>query len=409
MPKELTVTELTRYLASVIGKDPVLQGVWVRGEISNFTHHSSGHMYFTLKDQDARIRCAMFRGQNRLLRFLPANGQMVLAYGAVGLYEKNGDYQLYVDWLEPMGQGSLYIAFEELKKKLQAEGLFDPERKRPLPKLPQKIAIITSPTGAAVRDLVQILRRRRPNIDILLIPALVQGEDAPESLVNALAIAAQLKEIDLTIIGRGGGSIEELWAFNDEKVARAIGLSPHPIISAVGHETDFTIADFVADLRAPTPSAAAELAVPDQNELHRLLELQRARLERAVKRVADHKTQELKQIQTLSILAHPERWFYPHQQRLDEMKERLGRNVHQGLHERYLQFRNLLGKLDTLSPLATLARGYSITRRQDGKVIYDSMETQVDEAISVRLARGELLCRVYERKKEEDYDPESSC
>lgn len=409
MAKELTVTELTRYLASIIGQDPILQNVCVRGEISNFTYHSSGHMYFTLKDQEARVRCAMFRGQNRLLRFLPANGQMVLAYGAIGLYEKNGDYQLYVDWLEPLGQGSLHIAFEELKRKLQDEGLFSPDRKRLIPKLPQKIAIITSPTGAAIRDLVQILRRRRPNLDILLIPALVQGEGAPESLVNALNLAARLVDIDLVIIGRGGGSIEELWAFNDERVARAIAHSPQPIISAVGHETDFTIADFVADLRAPTPSAAAELAVPDQNELYRTVAHQLARLDRAVQRTMDHKRRELERIQTLSILAHPERWLYPYQQRLDEAKERLERDVTQGLHERYLRFRNLLGKLDTLSPLATLARGYSIARREDGTVLYNSEEVQIDEEISVRLARGELLCRVCERKKEEEYDPEIRC
>ena len=288
---EYSVTELTRYLASLITGDPVLQGVWVRGEISNFTRHTSGHMYFTLKDDAARIRAVMFRGQNRTLRFTPENGMLVLAFGSVGVYERNGDYQIYVEMLEPVGQGSLNLAFEQLKEKLGKEGLFAPERKRPLPRLPQKVALITSPTGAAVRDLINILRRRRPNLDILLIPALVQGEEAPESLVAALGTAGQISDLDLVIIGRGGGSLEELWAFNDERVARAIAASSHPVISAVGHETDFTIADFVADLRAPTPSAAAELAVPDQNELTRDVLALRERLSRAARRYQAQKVQ----------------------------------------------------------------------------------------------------------------------
>lgn len=402
MPKALTVAELTRHLADVIGSDPILQCVWVSGEISNFTHHTSGHMYFTLKDNDARIRCAMFRGQNRLLRFMPTNGQMILAFGSVGVYEKNGDYQLYVESMEPLGQGSLHLAFEELKQRLQAEGLFAAERKRPLPRLPQKIVLITSPTGAAVRDLVQILRRRRPNLDILLIPALVQGDGAPDSLAAALSSAARLEGIDLIIIGRGGGSLEELWAFNDLRVARAIVASPYPVISAVGHETDFTIADFVADLRAPTPSAAAELAVPDQNELLRSVKLLAQRLKRAAERTMGSKKQELERVRRYSVLAHPERWLYPLQQRLDEGQESMRRVIMHRIQKHDFRFRSLAGKLDALSPLATLARGYSIARRQsDGTVLVDSEQTQDGEKIAVRLRRGELFCSIEERKKEE--------
>ncbi|HHZ20529.1 MAG TPA: exodeoxyribonuclease VII large subunit [Firmicutes bacterium] len=398
---EYSVTELTRYLASLITGDPVLQGVWVRGEISNFTRHTSGHMYFTLKDDAARIRAVMFRGQNRTLRFTPENGMLVLAFGSVGVYERNGDYQIYVEMLEPVGQGSLNLAFEQLKEKLGKEGLFAPERKRPLPRLPQKVALITSPTGAAVRDLINILRRRRPNLDILLIPALVQGEEAPESLVAALGTAGQISDLDLVIIGRGGGSLEELWAFNDERVARAIAASSHPVISAVGHETDFTIADFVADLRAPTPSAAAELAVPDQNELTRDVLALRERLSRAARRYQAQKSAELNRLANSVVLTRPERWLNPMRQRLDEAEGRLRRILPRILQERQLVFGNLIGKLNALSPLATLARGYSITRRiADGAFVSDSEMVEIGEEVAVRLARGELICRVEQCKKE---------
>ena len=405
MASEYTVTELTRYLASLISNDFGLQRVWVRGEISNFTSHSSGHMYFSLKDERAKIRCVMFRGQNRYLRFTPENGLMMLAFGSVGVYEKNGDYQFYVDGLEPVGQGSLNLAFEQLKEKLNKEGLFANERKRKLPPLPQKIALITSPTGAAVRDLIQVLRRRRPNLDILVIPAIVQGEEAPASLIAALRLAARLSALDLIIIGRGGGSLEELWAFNDEGVARAIAISPHPVISAVGHETDFTIADFVADLRAPTPSAAAELAVPDQHESQRGIRTLSARLYRAQNRFLTQQERELNQLRRVPFFVRPERWLATMKQEIDEAQERLVRALPRLLSEYQLRLHNLLGKLDTLSPLATLSRGYSITRRlPEGDILYDNNQVSVGDRISVRLANGELLCEVAQSLKEEKPD-----
>lgn len=405
MPTEYTVTEITRYLASLIGNDSVLQRIWIRGEISNFTHHTSGHMYFTLKDDGARIRSVMFRGQNRLLKFLPGNGMMVLAQGSVGLYEKGGDYQLYIEWMEPAGIGALNLAFEQLKERLGQEGLFDPQHKRQLPRLPQKIALITSPTGAAIRDLIHVLRRRRPHLDILVIPAVVQGEEAPASLVAALRIASRLTELDLIIIGRGGGSLEELWAFNSEDVARAIAASPHPVISAVGHETDFTIADFVADLRAPTPSAAAEMAVPDQRELERGVNNLTQRLIKAEERYLQLRQREVEQLRSSTALSRPERWLRLLQQHVDETEGQLRRAFPRRLQDHQLHLRNLLGKLDALSPLATLARGYSITRRlPDGEVVKNANQVEVGSGIAIRVMRGELICRVEERIEEEIID-----
>lgn len=402
MPTEYTVTEITRYLASLIGSDPFLQRVWIRGEISNFTHHTSGHMYFTLKDDGARIRAVMFRGQNRSLKFLPGNGMMVVAQGSVSLYEKGGDYQLYVEWMEPAGIGALNLAFEQMKERLNQEGLFDPARKRPLPKLPQKIALITSPTGAAIRDLIQVLRRRRPHLDILVIPAVVQGEEAPDSLVAALRLAGRLRELDLIIIGRGGGSLEELWAFNEESVARAIAASPHPVISAVGHETDFTIADFVADLRAPTPSAAAELAVPDQRELEMGVWRLNERLVRAEERYLERNRRTVEQLLLRPVLNRPERWIRLLQQHLDETEGQLRRVFPHLLQERQLHLRNLLGKLDALSPLATLSRGYSIARSLPNEdVLMDVSQVQPGDKVAVRLARGEIRCLVQEAIEEE--------
>ena len=266
-----SVSEVSRYIKGLIESDDFLSGVWIKGEISNFTLHSSGHMYFSLKDESGRLRCVMFRFQNSRLKFMPSDGMSVFAYGAIGMYERSGDVQLYVEEMMPSGTGSLHLAFLQLKEKLEKEGLFSPLRKRDLPRFPRVVAVVTSPTGAAVRDVITVISRRMPGTTILVVPALVQGNGAPESIVSAFELVNQAGFIDVVIVGRGGGSIEELMAFNDESVARAIAACKVPVISAVGHETDFTIADFVADRRAATPSAAAEMAVPDISELEKTL------------------------------------------------------------------------------------------------------------------------------------------
>ena len=280
----LTVSELTQAVKETLELDARFQNILVRGEISNFKHHTSGHMYFTLKDEKSRLKCVMFRSHNARLRFRPEDGLKVIAGGRLGVYEVAGEYQLYVEELYPEGLGALHLAFEQLKAKLQAEGLFDPARKRPLPGLPRTVGIVTSPTGAAIRDMVSVLRRRFPNVNILLAPAIVQGDAGPPSVIRALELLNWRDDVDVIIVGRGGGSLEELWTFNDEGVARAIAASRIPVISAVGHETDFTIADFVADRRAPTPSAAAEIAVPERAKLLQDVRDQEERLRLAIQK-----------------------------------------------------------------------------------------------------------------------------
>lgn len=403
MPKIYTVFELTGYIKALVEKDPVLGGVWVKGEISNFTRHSSGHMYFTLKDERARLRCVMFRTENRLLQFQPAGGMAVLVTGRVAVYPKNGEYQLYVEQMEVAGMGSLYLAFEELKKRLAREGLFDQSRKKPLPALAKKIGVITSPTGAAVRDIIRIIGRRCPGVNLLVIPAQVQGEQAPQSISAALRLANTLTDLDLLIVGRGGGSIEELWAFNDEIVARAIADSRLPVISAVGHETDFTIADMAADLRAPTPSGAAELAVPEFRELRRRLLLITERLRIAGLRVLEQKKDLLAEAAGHQALLKPQRWLDIKRQRVDEAEERLARSVQNKLEKARALMNKDLATLDALSPLATLQRGYSICRRAgDGRVLRRAEQVETGEKVQVLLGRGELFCTV--NRKEEALD-----
>jgi len=397
-PQYLTVTALTYALKRLIEENVSLDGIWIKGEISNFTAHSSGHLYFTLKDENARLSCVMFRNQARLLKFRPENGQAVSVTGRMSVYEKSGNYQLYVDQMESDGLGDLYQAFERLKRQLEQEGLFDSRRKRPLPPLPQKIGLITSPTGAAVQDMIKILRRRRPNLDILIFPALVQGEEAPASLIKALGEAAKFQHLDLVIIGRGGGSIEELWAFNDEQLARTIAHFTKPIISAVGHETDFTIADFVADLRAPTPSAAAELAVPDQESLTRTLNGLTQRLYQSVRRTIQSKRQDLRKLTQSRVLLDPYFQVNRKRQDLDWLTERLTRWGIQTVQMKRERFYRLLGKLDALSPLATLERGYAIAQTEDGRFLNHSDQVEVGAMIQVRLAKGLLHCKVLSKE-----------
>lgn len=396
--KTITVSQLTYALKRLIEDNFLLEDVWVQGEISNFTAHSSGHLYFTLKDAGACVKCVMFKSQTWTLKFKPADGQEVAVRGRIGVYEKSGQYQLYVEEMIRSGVGDLYQAFLRLKEKLEREGLFDPARKRKLPLLPQKIGVITSPTGAAVRDIIKILRRRRPNLDILIFPAQVQGEEAPASLIKALNDAARFHDLDLVIIGRGGGSLEELWAFNDEGLARAIAAFPKPIISAVGHETDFTIADFVADLRAPTPSGAAELAVPDQQSLTNQVRQYQSRLYQAVNNKLQNERRVLRKITQSRVLAFPKGALDVRRQEVDLLNERLIRQIKQILVLRREQYLKVLGKLDTLSPLATLRRGYSIVQKPDGAFVKHIAQVEPGDRVRVILASGKLNCEVLSKE-----------
>ncbi|MDD2201746.1 MAG: exodeoxyribonuclease VII large subunit [Firmicutes bacterium] len=370
-----TVSEVTQRVAHAVARDPVLGDIWVNGEIANFTHHSSGHMYFTLKDDSSRLRAVMFRGNNLGLRFRPAEGMRIYAHGNIGVYERGGEYQLYVDLMEPAGIGALYLAFQQLRAKLQAEGLFDPAAKRPLPKFPRRLGVVTSPTGAAVRDIITVTRRRWPGIDILIIPALVQGPDAPRSIVQAIQLANGVSNIDVLIVGRGGGSAEELWAFNDEDVARAIRGSRVPVVSAVGHETDFTIADFAADMRAPTPSAAAELVVPDASAYARHLQLLESRLVRSV---------------SMPIMQR--------RQNVDELSRRLFQSIQTKVRASRDRLDHLFRMLEALDPEAVLGRGYAICRGPDGALLRRAEGVLHGDEVRVQLGRGELGCTVNDVK-----------
>lgn len=395
----ISVSELTSKIKWVLTSEE-FQNIALQGEVSNFVHHSSGHMYFSLKDDKSRIKAVMFRSRNQRLGFVPKNGETLIAVGSLGIYEPNGEYQLYVDVLLPQGIGELHLAFEHLKAKLEEEGLFDPQRKRPLPFLPQRVGIITSPTGAAIRDILQVLQRRHPGVQVLVFPALVQGEGAPESLLRALDLA-QTTDVDVLIIGRGGGSFEELSAFNDEVLARAIASCSIPIVSAVGHETDFTIADFVADLRAPTPSAAAELVVPKQEDLKGTVIRLEERLQGAVLRFLTAERRYLNSLTQGVALQQPQLVIRRWRQRVDEQWTSIGQHQRHDLELRRAQLSNLAGKLETLSPLSTLSRGYSICQDRDGQVVRRSQQVQVGEVVQIRLHEGGLVCKVEGRESGE--------
>ncbi|NLC53614.1 MAG: exodeoxyribonuclease VII large subunit [Firmicutes bacterium] len=401
MPEILSVSQVTLYIKRLLENEQALQQVWVSGEISNFTLHSSGHMYFTLKDEASRLRAVMFRRENQWLKFRPYNGLEVVVCGRIAVYPKNGEYQLYVELMEAAGLGSLYLAFEQLKARLAQEGLFAPERKKPLPSLPRKIGVITSPTGAAVRDIIKVLRRRHARVDILLIPAQVQGDTAPASLIAALQTAGLLPDLDLVIIGRGGGSAEELWAFNDEGVARAIAACPHPVISAVGHETDFTIADLVADLRAPTPSGAAELSVPEIDELRNQINLRTDNLKALFSRLCARKRAQIDRLSFHPVLQHPDRMVLARRQQVDEEMEALVRSMQAALQERRKDLMQKMEQLEMVSPLAVLNRGYSICFRDtDGKLVREAGEVAPGEVLRITFRRGQLRTKVAEVKKD---------
>lgn len=444
----LSVKDLNRYIRMKMEGDSRLSDVWIRGEISNFTHHSSGHMYFTLKDEGSRIRAIMFVTHNQRLPFIPKEGSRVIARGNVSVYERDGQYQFYAVQMQPDGIGSLYLAYEQLKSKLEEEGLFAAERKRPLPRYPKTIGVITSPTGAAVRDIMITIRRRYPQARAILYPVLVQGKGAAPSIVKAIRTMNDMAEADVLIVGRGGGSLEELWAFNEEIVARAIYQSNIPVISAVGHETDFTIADFVADLRAATPTAAAELAVPSSAELRGQLVQRQRQLNQGLQQRLKRSRDRLVSLQRSPVLVHPRRYMLQHAERLDMLSQRLQGNLksqlslvrqrqkslHQGLirynprtqaefaarrkdqvsrqlmnamqsimKSKMSQLQTEMRHLDALSPLKIMSRGYSLVYdEQEQKLVKSIEDVQLGDLVNVRVNDGQLQCQVWGMKEDEE-------
>jgi len=395
-PLVLTVGQLNAYVKSVLDGDRNLNHVFVCAEISNFTnHYRTGHFYFSLKDETSVIRAVMFRSNAQRLKFLPQNGMRVIVRGQVSLYERDGQYQLYIDDMQPDGLGAFNLAFEQLKERLSKEGLFAPERKRPLPRYPMRIGIVTSPTGAAVRDIINILSRRFPLAQMILQPVQVQGEDAPGQIIEAIELFNEKRAADVLIVGRGGGSIEELWAFNDEGVARAVASSEIPVISAVGHETDYTICDFAADLRAPTPSAAAELCVPDWHaELERVETLRRS-AGQLVRRRLEAEQQRLDTLILRAKFQEPTRLFESGRQMLTTLEQRLCKAAAERLLRENNRLAPLTGKLDALSPLKVLSRGYTIAYHED-RPIRSISEVSAGDTVQLKWSDGSARCEVLE-------------
>lgn len=399
----LSVSQITGYLKSLLEGDPHLNPVFISGEISNFTdHYRSGHLYFSLKDEKAVLKAVMFSSSARRLRFRPSDGMKVLCRGRISLYEASGQYQLYVDDMQPDGLGALNLAYEQLKARLEKEGLFDAARKRPIPRYPRRVGVITSPTGAAVRDICQILGRRWPMAEIVFCPVLVQGEGAAPQLVEALARMNRIDGIDTIIIGRGGGSLEDLWAFNEENVARAVAASKIPVISAVGHETDFTICDFVADLRAPTPSAAAELAVPDQMEEKMLVDSAWYTLKTDLNGLLSRKKLELDSLTARRCLREPLEPVRREKDELEHLTRRLTVGVSLSVSRGKEELSRLTGMLDGLSPLKVLSRGYTLAQTEAGEPIRSVSELQEGETFRLRFMDGEARCVRRTEKEEPD-------
>ncbi len=393
-----TVTEIVERARALL--EDAFPRVWVEGELSNFKHHTSGHFYFTLKDAQSQLRSAMFRGANRLVRFRPEDGLKVLAGGRLSLYPARGDFQLVVEELEPAGLGALQLAFEQLKKKLASEGLFDPRRKKPLPVFPRRIAVVTSPTGAAVRDILNVTGRRSPLADVALYPVRVQGPGAAEEIARALTRLNETGGWDVIICGRGGGSLEDLWAFNEEVVARAIAASAIPVVSAVGHEVDYTIADFVADVRAETPTAAAEMVLRDRRELlEQIRSRQRLLAARMQDRLRDGRRR-LERVLASRLLRRPRAVLEPLAQRLDDLSGQLRTGLKNRLRLAREQWRGLGAQLEALSPLNVLRRGYSLVYEQaTGRLVRDSRDLAPAASLRIRFHRGEAQVRV--EKKEQ--------
>lgn len=396
----LSVTELNNHIKAMLDSDPVLQGVAVRGELSNYKVYPSGHHYFTLKDAECSVRCVMFRSSAAKLRFKPENGMGVTAAGRVAVYPRDGAYQLYVDRILPEGMGDLAVAFEQLKEKLQKEGLFDPAHKKPIPRFPQTVAVVTSSAGAAVRDIIRILGKRWPGAKVALLPVRVQGTEAPPEIVGAIRYANKFKVGDVLIVGRGGGSIEDLWAFNDEQVVRAIFESDIPVISAVGHEPDVTISDFVADLRAATPSNAAELAVPDELEQRELLENIRARAAHAMGKELSQSRDRLINLSSRRVLQNPAAYIDQKRLELDGVSGALLADFERLLSQKKNAYVRCAAALDALSPLKVLGRGYSIVEDSSGAPVSSVSQVKKGDELKLKLADGSADCTVNSVKRE---------
>lgn len=390
----LSVSELNARIKGLIESDPVLGSVYVRGELSNYKVYPSGHHYFTLKDAESSLRCVMFRSAASKLRFRPESGMRVTAWGRVAVYPRDGAYQLYCEGLMPEGAGDLQVAYEQLKAKLAAEGLFDPAHKKPIPHYPERIAVITSSAGAAVHDIIRVLRKRWPVAKVVLLPVRVQGVEAPPEIAGALRYANKYRVADVIITGRGGGSIEDLWAFNDERVARAIYASELPVISAVGHEPDVTIADFVADLRAATPSNAAELVAPDVSELRDAIRSAAARLDQAIDRGLTQRRTALTELASRRVMQSPTGFIDQRRLELDSIRLRLDAAATGRLHRERQEFARLAAKLDALSPLKVLGRGYSIALDAEGRAVREAGQLKAGDKLDLRLSRGGAKCLV---------------
>ncbi|WP_307891975.1 exodeoxyribonuclease VII large subunit [Bacillus swezeyi] len=440
----VTVTALTKYIKRKFDVDPHLDDLWIKGELSNVKIHSRGHIYFTLKDDNARIQAVMFARQNKSLSFTPESGMKVLVRGGISVYEPSGSYQLYAKEIQPDGIGALHLAYEELKKKLSQEGLFDEKHKKTIPAFPSVIGVVTSPTGAAVRDVITTIKRRYPLVKVIVLPTLVQGINASQSIVNSIEEANRRQLCDVLIVGRGGGSIEELWAFNEEAVARAIFSSGIPIISAVGHETDFTISDFTADLRAATPTGAAELAVPNVLDLLERLKTLEARMTKTMQQDLRKRQERVKNLQSSYAFRYPKRLYAQKEQEFDlvfdrfqkqlaltldrkkqklneqtyklemlhpaeqlkqakkhhvEQTNRLKRNMNVQLKQIHSQFQTVLGKLNALSPLEVMERGYSLTYKEN-ELIKSIEQVQEKDELLIKLNDGTLTCEVQQKRGE---------
>ena len=395
-----TVSELNQFIKDLLDNVPPLTDLLLRGEISNYKVYPSGHHYFTLKDSQCAVKCVLFKGSAMKLRFRPENGMQVIASGRISVYPRDGAYQLYCTGLSPDGVGDLSVAYEQLKEKLRLEGLFDEAHKKPLPPYPQRIAIVTSPAGAAVHDMIRILRRRYPIAKVLLLPVRVQGTEAPAEIAGAIRYANRHRLADVLITGRGGGSLEDLWAFNDERVARAIYDSEIPVISAVGHEPDVAISDFVADRRASTPSNAAEIAVPDRMELLRWLDGADSRMARGVTRQLKASQERLDSLAQKRVLTDPAALIADKGMQLDHLQHRLAAAMRAVTDRENGRFAALAASLDALSPLRVLGRGYALAQTEDGTVLLSAAQTAAGERIRVRLAQGQLVCDVAETKEE---------
>jgi exodeoxyribonuclease VII large subunit len=398
VPAALTVSELTHYLRELLEGEPTLGDLWIQGEVSNFSRPSSGHLYFTLKDAGASLRCVMWRNTAIRQAHLPTEGEAIEVHGYISIYDAGGQYQLYADLIRPLGEGLLYQEFLRLKARLEAEGLFDLERKRPLPRWPQRVGIVTSPTGAAVRDILNTLARRYPLAEVILAPTPVQGVEAPPGIIAALQNLNQLVHPDVILLARGGGSLEDLWAFNDEGVVRAIAASQSPVITGIGHETDFTLADFVSDLRAPTPTAAAELATPNQADLRIDLDDHIESLIRTTGAALEAQRWMMNDLKNRLSRVSPLARLQSDRQRLDEFIHRVATNLAHRFEIERTHLHSLQDHLESLNPMAVLKRGYAIVSRQDGQRVTQTTQVKPGDLLTIQVSNGNFSAEVTKNK-----------